>query len=503
MATIRIVVGLYMLVVLYIGYWAMKQTKSSTDFFIAGKKLGLYALAMASFSAAISGWVFVGGPGLFYSVGQGSLWMTFPTSVSFLMAWIILGKRMRLLTDVKGSMTVSDAIYERYNSKLVSGISAAALLVGLVLYLANQITSFAFILSPIFNLKHELAVIIGMLIVLIYSVAGGMLAGVYTDVFQGTIMILSSIFIFIMALVKGGGTVNMTSTIASTMADGTGANFIGPWGLASPITAMSWFFLLSIGIVGQPHIVHKFFMVKDTNKLKWGPTLAAVGGMMAGLLWFGVGLVVKYLSLTGQLSTEAMDLLSKSADNTIVVFLNNYTPKIIAGLVYAGIASAIMSTADSFINIASAAVVRDLPFSLGKELDSKQELVYGRLAVAILSVIAVILALTLGSQGIALLGAFGWGTFAAALAPAVGIGFNWKKGTRQGALCSIIVGLILNIGLEVAKTLQLPFYVNNIGNKGIYNGTLSLAISIIVYILVSYVTKKQPLDKEMESLLEA
>jgi len=77
MATIRIVMGLYMLVVLYIGYWAMKQTESSADFFIAGKKLGLYALAMASFSAAISGWVFVGGPGLYYNVGQASLWMTF------------------------------------------------------------------------------------------------------------------------------------------------------------------------------------------------------------------------------------------------------------------------------------------------------------------------------------------------------------------------------------------------------------------------------------------
>lgn len=501
MNTIRVVMGIYMLVVLYIGYWAMKQTKSSSDFFAAGKKLGLYALAMASFSAAISGWVFVGGPGLYYRIGQASLWMTFPTSVSFLMAWIILGKRMRLLTDAKGCLTVSDAIYERYNSKLVSGIAATALLVGLVLYLANQITSFAFILSPIFNISHEWAVIVGMLIVLFYSVAGGMLAGAYTDVFQGTTMIIASILIFFASLNAGGGTVNMTTTIANGMENG--ANFVGPWGLTSPITAMSWFFLLSIGIVGQPHIVHKFFMVKDTNELKWGPTLAAVGGMLAGLLWFGVGLVVKHLSLSGQLSAESMALLAQSADNTIVVFLNNYVPKIIAGVVYAGIASAIMSTADSFINIASAAIVRDLPFSFGKKLNSKQELNYGRIAVIILSIITVILALTLGSQGIALLGAFGWGTFAAALAPAVGIGFNWKRGTKEGALWAIIVGLVLNVGLEVAKTLGLSFYVNSIGSKGIYNGTLSLAVSIIVYIVVSYMTKEQPLDKQMEALLDA
>lgn len=500
MVAIRIVMAIYMIAVLYIGYWAMKQTESSKDFFVAGKKLGLYALAMASFSAAISGWVFVGGPGLYYGIGQGSLWMTFPTSTSFLMAWIILGKRMRLLTDAKGCMTVSDAIYARYNSKAVSGVAAFALLVGLVLYLANQITSFAFILSPIFNVSYNWAVLIGMLIVLAYSVAGGMLAGVYTDVLQGTSMIIASIIIFFLALGKGGGTVNMTSSVAEAMG---GAEFVGPWGVMPAITAMSWFFLLAIGIVGQPHIVHKFYMVKDMKKMKWAPTLAAMGGMVAGLLWFSVGLCVKYLATAGKLSPESMALLEASSDNTIVVFLNNFAPKVIAGIVYAGIASAIMSTADSFINIASAAVARDLPFAFGKELDSKQELKYGRIAVVIIAIIAVILALTLGPKGIALLGAFGWGTFAAALAPAVGIGFNWKKGTKQGAMWSIIVGLVLNIGLEIAKTLKADFYVNGIASKGIYNGTLSLAVSIIVYILVSYMTKDDKLDRDMEAVMDA
>lgn len=504
MLTIRVVMAIYMIAVLWIGYWAMKQTKSSHDFFIAGKKLGLYALAMASFSAAISGWVFVGGPGLYYGIGQGSLWMTFPTSTSFLMAWIILGKRMRLLTDAKGCMTVSDAIFARYNSKVVSGISAFALLVGLVLYLANQITSFAFILSPIFNVGYEWAVLIGMLIVLIYSVAGGMLAGVYTDVLQGTCMIVASVVIFLMAVVKGGGTVNMTSTIAQAMAENSmGAKFVGPWGIMPAITCMSWFFLLAIGIAGQPHIVHKFFMVRDTRKMKWGPALAAFGGMIAGLLWFGVGLIVKYLSVSGQLSPAAMELLKQSSDNTIVIFLNNFAPKFVAGIVYAGIASAIMSTADSFINIASAAIVRDIPFSFGKKLDSKGELVYGRVAVVVIAIIAVVLALNLGPKGIALLGAFGWGTFAAALAPAVGIGFNWKRGTKKGAFWSIVIGLLLNVGLEVAKTLKVSFYVDNIANKGIYNGTLSLAISIIVYILISFLTKDEPLDKNMEAVMDA
>ncbi|GIW48661.1 MAG: proline permease [Caloramator sp.] len=504
MSAIRVVMVIYMLVVLAIGYYAMKQTKSSSDFFIAGKKLGLIALAMASFSAAISGWVFVGGPGLYFSIGQGSLWMTFPTAISFAMAWIILGKRMRLLTEVNDCMTTPDAVYARYKSKWVSGIAAVAILVGLVLYLANQITAFAFILSPIFKINFQWAVLVGMGIVLIYSVAGGMLAGVYTDVFQGTCMIIASIIIFTLCLVTGSGTQNMAANIVDALSkDAVGAKFVNPWGIMPAITTMSWFFCLSIGIVGQPHIVHKFYMVKDVRKMRWGVVLAAIGGMVAGLLWFGVGLTVKYLSVTGKLPKEAVELLKKSTDNTIVVFLNYYTPKVIAGVVYAGIASAIMSTADSFINIAAASAVRDLPFAFNKKLTSKQELFMGRIVVVVIAVITIVLALTLGPKGIALLGAFGWGTFAAALAPAIGIGFNWSRGTKQAAFASIVVGLVCNVGLEIAKVLGAGFYKTYIAPKGIYNGTLSLCLSIIVYILVSYMTKEEKLDRKVEAVLEA
>lgn len=496
---VKLIIVLYMLVVLGIGYWAAKRTKNTEDFYAAGKGLGIIALAMAAFSAAISGFVFVGGPGFFTKLGMGSLWLTLPTSASFAMAWIIMSKRMRVLAEAKKCITAPDAIYARYNSNKTRVLASIATMVGLLLYLATQISAMGFIIGPLFNLNYKTAVIIGMLIVVIYSAAGGMLAGVYTDVFQGSMMALASIFIVIFTVIKGGGMENMTTMIAGVE---NGAKFINPWGVISPIMAMSWFFVLGIGIVGQPHIIHKFYMVKDINKLKWGPVVAAIPGMLGGLFWIMIGFFIKSLAVTGQLSPESMTLLNANADNTVVIYLNEYAPKVIAGLVYAGIASAVMSTADSFINIVSACIVRDIPAAKGIKLSDKKSLLYARISVVILSILTVIISFTVGTKGVAVLGAFGWSTFAAALAPAFGIGLNWKRATKQGAFCSILVGLCGNVIFEVAKNMNTAWYSNYIKPLGIYNGAFWLAISAIVFIVVSYMTKAEKIDKKTEACMD-
>ncbi len=500
MNTIRLVIALYMIIVLLIGFYAMKRTKSSSDFYAAGKSLGIVAIAMASFSAAISGFVFVGGPGLFYNLGMGTLWLTFPTSISFAMCWIIMGKRMRLLTEAEGCITTPDAIYSRYKSNRTRLIAAIATMIGLLLYLATQISALGFILAPIFNINFKTAVIIGMIIVIVYSAAGGMLAGVYTDVFQGGMMAIASILIVIFAVKEGGGIPNMSTIIAGS-ADGAAA-ISNPWGVISPGLAMGWFFCLSIGIVGQPHIVHKFYMIKDINKLKWGPLIGAIPAMLGGLFWVTVGLCVKYLAASGLLPQQAMDLLAASTDNAVVVFLNNYVPKFIAGMVYAGIVSAVMSTADSFINIVSACIVKDIPAAMGKKLKPKQELNYGRITVVILAVLTIIISFSVGQKGVAVLGAFGWGTFAAALAPALGIGLNWKRATEKAAFWSILIGLVGNVALEIGSKAKMAWYANSFGKLGIYNGTFMLVVSIIIFISVSYLTPKEELSVGVDAAMD-
>ncbi len=499
MGTIATIVILYMIIVLAIGAWATKRTKSSADFFIAGKSIGPIALGLAAFSATMSGWLFVGCPGLIYSVGTGVIWLTISTGMAYVVLWAIVGKRMRLLVEVSDCMTVADAIHVRYKSKLASGLSTLATIAGTVLYLATQLLAMGVIIGYVFKISVVAGLIIGMIIMLIYAIGGGMLAGIYTDVFQGTMMVIASIAIFIYVLKTGNGMFNISEAIANSEAlakGGAGYKFVGPFGLLPPITAMSYYFIMAMGVVGQPHLVHKFFMIKDIRKLKWGAVLTVIPAIISGFLAFGVGIVVKSLVVSGKLPALT------NPDDAITVFLLNYTNPLLTGLAFAGIASAVMSTGDSFINIASAAVVRDLPFAFGITVDNKKQLLLGRIASVLCGIVSVLLAVGLGKDGIALLGAFGWGTFAAALAPAIGLGFNWKRATKEGAIASIIAGLGVSVIFEMAKTLKAAWYANYFGKLGLHNGSFALGISLIVFILVSLITPKGQIDPEVEAVMD-
>ncbi|WP_408955094.1 sodium:solute symporter family transporter [Natroniella sp. ANB-PHB2] len=494
MGTIITISILYLLVVFGIGLWAMYQTKNSEDFFIAGKSLGLFVMAMATFATALSGFLFIGGPGLTYDLGMGALWFTFPTSISFAMAWMILGKKMRLLTEATGAMTVADAIYYRYDSNLARGIAGIVCLVGIVLFMSTQVLALGTIISFIFGISNAAGIIIGMGVVAFYSSAGGILAGTYTSAFQGTTMAIGSVLVFGLAMAAGGGMTNISQTIATTTFTGMETampEFIGPWGLVGPMVAMSWFFCLGIGIVGQPHVVSRFYMIEDLKKLKWGPVVAAIPAIVGGMLFFGAGLVVRYLVLEGAIEPLA------NSDDAIIFFVTEYAHPILAGIVLAGVSAAIMSTCDAFINIASAAAVRDIPFSLGKELSDEKQLSYGRVAVVVISIITVITVLSLGDRGIALLGAVGWGTFAAPLSPALGIGLNWKGATKEGAIASMLVGLALSVGLELLSMFDIYHLPH-----GIYIGALAMVVAIITFIVVSYMTETRELGDGMNAVLE-
>lgn len=499
MGVIGTIVIIYMIIVLLIGAWATRRTKSSADFFIAGKSIGPIPLALAAFSATMSGWLFVGCPGLIYSVGTGVIWLTISTGMAFVILWVVVGKRMRLLVEVSDCMTVADAIYVRYKSKAASGLAAIATIAGTVLYLATQLLAMGVIIGYVFNIPVVTGLIIGMIVMLIYAIGGGMLAGIYTDVFQGTMMALASIAIFIYVLKTGNGMLNISETIANSQAlakGGAGFKFVGPFGLGTPIGAMCSYFIMAMGVVGQPHLVHKFFMVKDIRKLKWGALLTTIPAILTGFLAFGVGVVVKSLVVSGKIPALT------NPDDAITVFLMNFTNPFLTGIAFAGIASAVMSTGDSFINIASASIVRDLPFAFGKTLDSKQELFLGRIASIGCGILSVVLAVGLGKDGIALLGAFGWGTFAAALAPAIGLGFNWKRATKEGAVASIVSGLGISVILEISKTLKADWYMNSLAKIGVHNGSFALAVSLILLIVVSMATAEVKLDKNLEAVMD-
>jgi len=468
--TIVAVAVVYFAIVAGIGAWATRRTRSAADFFVAGEGIGLLALTLAAMSATLSGFAFIGGPGLVYGAGLGAMFLLLPASItSSLGAWM-LAKRMRLLGEVRGLITVPDAIGARYRSPAAQGLSAVAILLAVIGYMATNILALGLVIDAIFGIGLGWGIWLGMGIVLAYSVAGGILAGVYTDVFQGTLMAFASVLVFVFTLRAGGGMSGLSRTLLAADPE-----FLGPWGKMGPMAALSLFFVFGMGSLGQPHVVHKFYMLKDPRKLKWYPMLVTLALLVTMLLYFGVGVATRALVVEGR-----MEPLVRPDDAT-PLFLLRFTPVLLAALVFSGVAAAIMSTVNSFMNIGAAAVTHDIPVALGRRVGN--ELRWGRISTVAISLVAAALAQASGTL-VAFLGIFGWGLFASTLVPALAIGLNWEGATREGAVASIGTGLFVTLVFETLayfKTYSFP--------TGVTVSGAALVLSILVFFGVSWLTR--------------
>ncbi|HKG95860.1 MAG TPA: sodium/proline symporter [Gemmatimonadaceae bacterium] len=460
----------YFAVVAAISVWAARRTRTASDFFVAGQGIGLWTLAIAAMSATLSGFAFIGGPGLVYTLGVGAMFIVLPAAVTNSMGAWALAKRMRLLGEVRGLITVPDAVGARYRSPAAQGLSAVAILVAVVGYMATNILALGLVVDAIFGTGLGWGIWIGTAVMLAYSASGGILAGVYTDLFQGSVMALASVLVFLFALQAGGGMGGISRTILA--ADPA---FLGPWGKLTPLAALSFFFVFGMGSLGQPHVIHKFYMLKDPRRLKWYPMLMSVALMVTLLLYFAVGVSVKALVAGGQLAPLARP------DDATPTFLLRFTPVLLAGFVFAGVAAAIMSTVNSFMSIGAAAVTHDIPKALGRTVGN--ELRWGRVSTVVISVAAAALAQASGAL-VAFLGIFGWGLFASTLVPALAVGLNWEGATREGAVASIGTGLAVTLVCETLgyfKVYTLP--------AGVSVSALSLILSTLVFFAVSYLTR--------------
>jgi Na+/proline symporter len=462
----------YFAVCALIGAWAARRTRTADDFFVAGRSVGLLPFALAAMASTLSGFAFIGGPGLVYVTGMTAVFIILPAAVTNTAGAWILGRRMRLLGERRGLRTIPEAIGARYRSPAAQGLSAAAILVGVVGYLATNVLALGLVVDALFGVGLARSIWIGAAVTLAYSATGGILAGVWVDVFQGALMAVASTLVFVRALDAGQGLAAISRAVQAV-----DPAFLGPWGTRGAMVALSFFFVFAVGSLGQPHIAHKYYMLKEVRRLKWYPALMTGAMLLAQLLFVGVGISVKALVAGG-----AMAPLARPDDAT-PGFLLAYAPPLVAALAFAGVAAAIMSTVNSFLNIGAAAITHDLPRAFGRAPHAG--LTRGRLWTVALSVAGAVLAQGSGTL-VAFLGIFGYGLFACTLVPALAIGLTWEGATREGAIASIALGLGLTLALESAAWLgwmTLPAGVTVTG--------LTLVTSMLVFVGVSVATRER------------
>jgi sodium/proline symporter/sodium/pantothenate symporter len=498
--------SVYLLLVIGIGAWGYMQTDSTSDFLIAGKSIGTWVLALTAFSVVQSGFGFVGGPELVYSFGTTALWIFFTAPLGFVVTWILLAKRMRLLADIREVLTLADGMYARYESDWVRGFTGVAVVVGVIAYLATNLAALQYVMRAIFGIPTLWGLLVGAAILLLYSVLGGMLAGVWTDFVQAITMIVGSVFVFGFALSFGGGMGSISRNLAS--ADPA---LISPFGAlgaptAAAFVALGWWILFSAGAAGQPHLITKFYMSRNLQILRWGAPIAAVTYAVSSLLAFSTGLSMRAMVEAGGTAEP------KSASVVGPVFVLEHTPGVVAGLILAALLAAIMSTSDSFLNIGAAAISRDIPRALGAPIEddtTELRVTQGALVgLTLLSTVIVLYSTTL----VGILGTIGWGFFAAAFFAVAAIGLNWKGATREGAIVGIAAGLAINLLFSALPRIAdvagagwlaesvMAFYPFT---SGFPVGTVALLVGLALFVGVSVVTQEgSSVPRDIAVLLE-
>ena len=326
-------IGIYMVLCVVVGLWAMRRTRSVRDFFMAGRDLGIIVTGVALFSSTMSGFGFVGGPGLVYSMGMSSIWMVVTVAIGYAISDFLVGKRLRLFAGLFDTVSLPDVVAIRYRNETARFLTALAILLGVMGYLGTQILAMATVLQSILRqtgfateIGLGLCIAISCSVLVFYSVTGGIVASVYTDLFQGAIMIGAAILVFLTTFTVVQGSESATAILLRDDPES-----MSPWGTLGMIGCLSWYFMFAIGSAGQPHLITKVMMIKKIERYRYIPLISVLGYSLSALLWISIGLVMRALVVQG----GHPELVNPDA--AAPEFLQTYAHPLLAGVVFAGL----------------------------------------------------------------------------------------------------------------------------------------------------------------------
>ncbi|MFB4164276.1 sodium/proline symporter [Alteribacillus sp. JSM 102045] len=476
--SVIVIIGvLYLLVILAIGILSTKHQKDMDTFYVGGRRFGPWLIALGISSTTMSGFGFIGLPGLVYENGYPMFMISIFATGGIFVSFLILAKPMRRITQKFNSLTIPDLLEIRYNSKAVRGITALAILGGAVGYQMTQYIALGSMIEVVLGVDYKWAVSIGVVILTIYVISGGMISAVWTDFIQMIVMVGGALIIFIGGLVMMGGMSELNTQIADI--DPEMLNPYHSTGEITIFTFISYFILYMIGHQGQPHVVTKFYMIRKMSMLKWACIIGAATYAISSLLLFS-GLYARVMVENGSMEAPA------SPDLVAPMFISNFFNPVVAGILFSAVMAAIMSTSEAFLLIASSSIVRDIYQQIikkGEKLSQKKELVLSRWITLAIIVFTFLMSFNPPAL-VGWLGNASWGIFAASLVPVLSIGIFWKRATRTAAIWSSTLGLIFSIGLYIASV------------KGWYTpkldtGVTALIISTVTFIGISLMTKPQ------------
>ena len=475
---------LYFAVMIGIGFYCRKNATDVNGFVLGGRSVGPWLTAFAFGTSYFSAVVFVGYAGQFgWKYGIAATWAGIGNCIiGSLMAWAILGRRTRIMTQHLDSATMPQFFGKRFKSESLMIVSSAIIFVFLIPYTASLYNGLSRLFGMAFNIDYSVCIVLMAVLTAVYVIAGGYMATAINDFIQGMIMLfgISAVIVAVMKA-NGGllaaldGLARVTDETVSTT-PGIFASFLGP----DPLNLMFVVILTSLGTWGLPQMVQKFYAIKDEGSIHKGTVISTIFALVvAGGCYFLGGF--------GRLYSDQIDIAANGYDSVIPTMLQNLSPGLIA-LVVILVLSASMSTLSSLVIASSSTLTIDfLKGKFMKKMDDKQQLLSIRILVVVFIAISAIIALIQYKSSvtfIAQLMGISWGALAGAFLAPFLYSLYWKKTTKTSCWASFIFGVGLMMVNMFAKS-ALPKLLQSPINAG----AIAMLAGLVIVPVVSLITK--------------
>lgn len=489
-----LVLIIYFAVLIGIGFYCRKHATDVKGFVLGGRSVGPWLTAFAYGTSYFSAVVFIGYAGQFgWRFGIAATWAGIGNAIlGSLLAWMILGRRTRVMSQHLDSATMPQFFGQRFDSPSLKIAASAIIFVFLIPYTASLYNGLSRLFGMAFHIDYSVCIVIMAVLTGIYVIAGGYMATAINDFIQGIIMLVGIVAV-VAAVIngKGGmaaaldGLARVTDETVSTT-PGIFASFFGP----EPMNLMFVVILTSLGTWGLPQMVQKFYAIRDEESIKKGTFISTVFALIvAGGCYFLGGF--------GRLFSDQIDIATGGYDSIIPTMLENLSPALLA-LTVILVLSASMSTLSSLVIASSSTLtidfIRDIFFK--KMRDERQVLIIRVLIVVFIAISAVLALIQYKSNVtfIAQLMGISWGALAGAFLAPYLFSLYWKRTTTAACWASFVFGCGLMI-VDMAAPSILPAFMQSPINCG----SIAMLAGLIIVPVVSLITPK-PDDKRMEEV---
>ena len=486
----------YMLAIIGIGiYFAKRSNRSADAYFLGSRSLGPWVAAFSAEASDMSGWLLMGLPGLAYWTGLAEAgWTAIGLFIGTYFNWLIVSRRLRRYSDHLNAITIPGFFSRRFREKnnLIQLISSLVIILFFTVYAGQCLASCGKLFVNLFGLGYHQMMVIAAVFVLLYTFLGGFLAESASDFMQAIVMVVALVAILALAVVNAGGmsaVIENAKSIDGFMSLGRvatpsteAANVFGsakPYSVLTIASSLAW----GLGYFGMPQVLLRFMGIRSEGELTRSRRVACIW------LFISMGAAV-FIGIVGR-SVAGLEYLSNAqAENIFIDTATAFLPPLLAGLACAGILAASISSSDSYLLISTSALAENIYHGiLKKDASDKQIMTVSRIAMAAITLIAMIIAWDSNSTIFGIT-SFAWAGFGAAFGPLMLFSLFWKRVNQAGALAGMIVGGAM---VFIWKYLVAPLG----GVFAIYELLPAFIIGSIALVVVSLLTPAP--DAEIEA----